>query len=252
MLRYFYIWRSDYNTMLASLYWPLLDIIIWGFVGSWIQQSNNFFNYQFVALLGVLLWQVVGRGSNILIALISEELWSNNIINLFALPLKLIEYICAITFYYIGMILFTTIFCMLFIPLLYNISFISLIYHFVIFLFPCLLCGIFFGFMGAAIIITLGKRGAELAWIFSWFLLPFSGAYYPVSVLPAWGQKLSLFFPMSYIFEAMRNYIIYQKNPFFDIFYASIFGLIYAFFAIFLFVYCFNRSKKNGLLKLTE
>lgn len=252
MLRYFYIWKSDYNTMFASLYWPLLDIIMWGFVGAWIQQTQHFQNYQFVALLGVLLWQVIGRGSNIIISIFIEELCSNNIINLFSLPLRMIEYILAVILYYVCMILVTTFFCMVFIPALYGISLFAIISNFLIFLLPALISGIAVGFIGLAIIATFGKRGMELGWIFSWFLLPFSGAYYPISVLPWWGQKLAACLPMSYIFEGMRQFLLYQQSPSINILYAVSLGVLYTIGAIFLFLYSFERSRKNGLIKLVE
>jgi ABC-2 type transport system permease protein len=254
VLRYFYVWKSDYNTMLAGLYWPLLDILIWGFLGSWIQQSNmgEFNNYQFVALLGILLWQVIGRGSNIMIGAFNEELWSNNIVNLFSLPLKITEYIIGIIFFYILMISFTTFFCILFIPILYNIALLHILSSFLIFAIPFLICGAWLGFMSLSVVVTLGKRGTELAYIISWFFLPFSGAYYPVSVLPIWAQKFSSYLPMSYLFQGVREHFLYQKDPVLNIIKGSCIGIIYLMIAIVLFIYCFNRSKKNGLSRLTE
>ncbi len=254
VLRYFYVWKSDYNTMLAGLYWPLLDILIWGFLGSWIQQSNmiEFNNYQFVALLAILLWQVIGRGSCIMISAFNEELWSNNIVNLFSLPLKITEYIIGIILFYVIMVSCTTLFCILSIPILYNISLLHILSSFLIFSAPFFICGAWLGFMSLSIVVTLGKRGTELAYIVSWFFLPFSGAYYPVSVLPLWAQKFSDLLPMSYLFQGMREYFLYKKNPIVNIMKGSSMGIIYLIIAIALFIYCFNRSKKNGLSRLTE
>jgi ABC-2 type transport system permease protein len=254
LLRYFYVWKSDYNTMLASLYWPLLDILIWGFLGSWIEQSGNqgLANYQFVALLGILLWQVVGRGSNIILAAFNEELWSNNIVNLFSLPVRLSEYILAITIFYITMILFTNLVCMVIIPLLYPISFFVILSSFLTFFLPFLLCGMWLGFIALAILVTFGKRGTEIAYIVSWFLLPFSGAYYPITVLPSWAQKFSLCFPMSYLSEAVREYYLHNTLLINNIIIGSVLALFYLILGVSCFVHCFNASKKKGLSRLIE
>src|SRR5689334_9951208 len=92
-IRHIRLYRRDLNLFLASFYWPVLDILIWGFLGSWVAQSNvgEFQNYETVALLGILLWQVVGRGCTIIGFAFAEELWSNNLVNLFCLPLALTE-----------------------------------------------------------------------------------------------------------------------------------------------------------------
>ena len=88
VLRHLRLWRRDINILLFILYWPLLDIITWGYLGTWIGQFVQFQNYETIALLGILLWQVVGRGCNIICSALCEELWSNSLINLFSTPLK--------------------------------------------------------------------------------------------------------------------------------------------------------------------
>src|SRR5437016_5642976 len=99
------VWKRDLNLLLAGFYWPLLDVFIWGFLGAWIAQSHaqQFHNYESVALLGILLWQVIGRGCNIMAFTFTEELWSNNVVNLFSLPLRTIEWISGIILFYIIM-----------------------------------------------------------------------------------------------------------------------------------------------------
>jgi ABC-2 type transport system permease protein len=241
--------------MLSNLYWPLQDVVFWGFLGSWIEQSNNLFganNYKFVALLALLLWQQIGRGSNIMIGVFSEELWSNNIVNLFSLPLKITEYMFGLVLCYIMMISFSAIFCMLFMAILYNINLFSIASNFLLFFIPFLICGITFGFMALSIIISFGKRGTELGYILTWCLLPFSGAYYPTSVLPVWGQKVSACFPMSYLFQAVRECLLYQKDPTINIIKGVSLAILYLAIAVTIFIYCFNRSKKNGLNRLID
>lgn len=254
VLRHLRVLKRDPNLMLSAFYWPFLDILTWGFLGSWISQSQSveFHNYEAAALLGVLLWQVVGRGVNYMVSAFTEELWSNNIVNLFSLPIKVVEWMCGIIIFASIIMLCVSIVCILGISALYDLSIWYIISTFFLFLPPLFFCSIWLGFTCLQIIITFGKRSVELGFIIGWFLMPFSGAYYPVEILPYWGQKISIFLPMSYVFSAMRNYVMYQKNPAYNLIIGLLLSIVYAFCAVVLFVYFFNRSKNKGLARLVD
>jgi ABC-2 type transport system permease protein len=114
-LRHLYLIKRDINVLLFQLYWPLLDIMLMGFLGSWIQQSQTqLHNYQVSALLGILLWQVVGRGCNSIVLAFTEELWSNNLLSLFSLPLNIFEWILGCIINYIIAIFIVTVVSIIF------------------------------------------------------------------------------------------------------------------------------------------
>jgi len=255
VLRHMRVWQRDPNLLLSGFCWPLLDIFIWGFLGSWIAQSQSvqFHNYEAAALLGILLWQVVGRGGcNMIGSAFSEELWTNNIVNLFSLPLKMTEWMTGIVLFNAIMMSFTSLFCMFFIFMLYDVSIWYIISTFLIFLPPLFISGLWIGFTCLQIIVTLGKRGVELGYVIGWFLLPFSGAYYPVEVLPHWGQMISAYLPMSYVFQGLRGYVMHEQDPTYYLIKGYVISILYATCAILLFVYCFNRSKQKGLARLAD
>lgn len=252
VLRHLHVWKRDLNVMLFGFYWPMLDILIWGFLGAWIQATQQFHNYEAAALLGVLLWQIVGRGCNIMANAFCEELWSHNVVNLFSLPLRLSEWMLGVVMFYTIMMAMTTTFCMLVISALYNVSMWQLLSTFLIFVPPLFFCGIWLGFTCLQIIVTLGKRGVELGYVVGWFLMPFSGAFYAIDILPLWAQKISTCLPMSYVFQGMRAYLMQQQDPTPYLFKGYLLSILYATSSLILFVYCFNRSKRNGLARLTD
>ena len=254
VLRHMRMLRRDPNILLMLFYWPLLDIFIWGFVGKWIQQAQTtqFHNYEAIAVLGVILWQIIGRGCNIMAAPLFEELSSNNVVNLFSLPLRISEWIGGVLLYYIIIMLVTSAICICAIFMLYDVSLWQILSTFLIFSPPLFFSGIWVGFICLSIVVTLGKRGIELGFIAGWFLMPFSGAYYPIEVLPLWGQTLSTYLPFSYVFQGMREYLMHQQNPTSYLIKGYILGIIYAAAAIIFFLYCFHRSKQKGLARLTD
>jgi ABC-2 type transport system permease protein len=253
VLRHARVFQRDLNPMLSTFYWPLLDVLIWGFLGSWIGKSQTQFpNYEVAALLGLLLWQVVGRGCNVMGIALCEELWSNNIVNLFSLPIRITEWICGILLFSGIVMLITSLFCMGVIFTLYEVSVWYVVSTFCIFMPPLLLCTIWLGFSCLQIIVALGKRGIELGFVVGWFLMPFSGAFYPIEVLPRWAQVVSAFLPMSYVFQGMRGYVMHKQDPTSYLIKGYGLGILYAAIAIGLFIYGFNRSKQKGLARLAD
>jgi ABC-2 type transport system permease protein len=255
VLRHTRVWYRDLNLALCGFYWPLLDVLIWGFLGAWIQQSQvtQFHNYEAAALLSILLWQIVGRGGcNIMMFCFTEELWANNVVNLFSLPLRTIEWMIGIILFYVIMMFITSLFCMLVIVALYDIGLWYMLKTFLMFAPPLFISGIWIGFTCLQILVTLGKRGQELGFVVGWFMLPFVGAYYPVEILPDWGRMISAWLPMSYVFHGMRGYVMHQQDPTTYLIKGYALSTLYAVGAIIMFVYCFNLSKQKGLARLTD
>jgi ABC-2 type transport system permease protein len=256
VIRHLTLYKRDLNLIIAALFWPLLDILMWGFIGKWMASSSatgtHSHLYTMTLLLGVLLWQVVGRGTGIMNMAFIEELWAHNVVNLFSLPLKLSEWMCGVLVYYFFGISLSTAVCMLASFTLYDLPVWHFISTYLLFMPPLFLCGVGLGFLCLQIIFTLGKRGVELGWMVSWILMPFSGAYYPIEVLPAWGQTISAFLPMSYVMQGMREYVMYERNPTMYLLKGYALGAVYAVCGVLLFVYCFNRSKQRGLARLVD
>lgn len=253
-LRHLRLYKHDLNMLLMILYWPFLDVITWGFLGSWIQESGitEFQNYTTIALLGVLLWQIVGRGANVVALAFNEELQQNNVLNLFSLPLRLLDWSLGTIVYYAITMIATALCGFVSIYALYDVSIWTLAYNFLLFLPPLFFSAIWLGFTSLQIVVLLGKRGVELGFVVVWFLLPFSGAYYPIEVLPPWGQTISAFFPMSYIFSGMRAYVVHQQDPTSYLIKGYIMSIIYAIFAVGLFIYLFNWRRHKGIARLSD
>nr|MBA2306668.1 ABC transporter permease [Candidatus Dependentiae bacterium] len=214
-LRHVRMWQKDPNHILGTVYWPLQDIFIWSFLGAWIQKSGAypFLNYEITALLCILLWQVVARGSIIIVTSFTEELWSHNIVNLFSLPLRTTEWMMGAVVFSALITSISSLCGILLISYIYTLTLGQIITTFLTFLPPLFFSSIWLGFTCLLIVLLFGKRGIELGYIISWFFAPFSGVFYPIEVLPAIAQKISAYIPMRYVFEGIREHLMHQKDP---------------------------------------
>lgn len=250
-LRHIRLLMHDINMQIAFLFWPFLDIVIWGYVGIWMQQGHNPLLQR--ALLGsIFLWQIVNRGSILVCLGFLEELWSYNLTVLFATPLRLSEWIIGIIQYSALTALAITLYCVLLIKLLYTLP-LSFLWHCVVLYGPPLfLSSLALGFLSLQVILYRGKRAAEFVFLAVWITAPLSGVFYPPEILPLWLQKIGALLPMSYLFKALRKEVLEGHNPFYEIVISYALSSMYLIAALILFVYSFKRTKQAGLARLMD
>lgn len=253
-MRHLRLLRRDINHLLSTFYWPLLDVLIWGFLGTYIQnvQTNGIQNYTAVALLCIMLWRTTSSSAIVTARALVEELWTHNLINLVSLPLTLTEWILGVTLYNVIMSGITAIYCMILIMLLYGLSPLAMLSTFIVFAPPLFFSGLALGTICLAIIAYCGKRAEELFYIFAWFFAPFSTAFYPREILPGWAQMLSDALPMSAIFTGLRTSMLHNGDPTPYLIKGYLMAIAYFIVAIIAFAFAFHKSKKYGLARLSD
>src|SRR5215469_10372067 len=96
VLRYLYLLRSSWPRVLELIYWPSVQLFVWGFLQSYIVQNAGFFARAGGMFIGaVLLWDILFRGQLGFSVSFLEEKWSRNLANLMISPLKPIEFVLA-------------------------------------------------------------------------------------------------------------------------------------------------------------
>ena len=251
-LRHLYLLRHDVNRWINLFFWPLVNVIIWGTMGIWIQRNSQSPHIQLTMLTGIILWEIVNKSTNELSLTLLEELWSSNLVNLFASPLRFSEWLIG-SIYYAGIsVLFLIVYVFIIIALLYPSSLGSVALSLLIFSLPLFISGLFLGFISMSFIITLGKRAGEIAYITAWLAAPFCGVFYPREILPLWAQHIGSWIPMTWIIEGMRSYLTHGSNPFMNIIIGCCMGIIYDTIALILLAYLFKKSKKHGLNRLSD
>ena len=205
VLRNMYLLRSSGPRILELMYWPTVQMVLWGFItvflvnhSSWVAQASG------VLLSGVLLWDVLFRGQLGVSLVFMEEMWSRNLGHLFVSPLRPFELGCAL----LTMSLIRTLFgvggaALIAIPL-FHFSIFSLGLPLLAFFFNLLVMGWAIGLLVSGIVLRYGLGAESMAWIAIFAVQPISGVYYPISTLPTWLQYVAAILPSSHVFEGMR------------------------------------------------
>ena len=205
LLRHLYLLRSSGPRILELMYWPTVQMILWGFItvflvshSTWVAQASG------VLLSGVLLWDVLFRSQLGVSLVFMEEMWSRNLGHLFVSPLRPIELIWAL----LVMSLIRTLIgvggaALIAIPL-FDYSIFSLGPPLLAFFTNLIVMGWAIGLLVSGIVLRYGLGAESMAWVAIFAVQPVSGVYYPIEVLPKWLQYVAYALPSSHVFEGMR------------------------------------------------
>lgn len=250
-LRHIKLLLYDVNMQLTFLFWPFIDVVIWGYLGAWMQAGHDP-NLQAALLSAILLWQVVNRISQSIGLSFLEELWSGSLIVLFSTPLRVCEWMAGAILYSILAAAVVIVYCLALVKCMYPVPLTLLLKNCLLFGPPLLLSGIWMGLLGLQIVLHRGKRASEFTYLVAWITAPISGVFYAREILPVWAQKIGNILPMTYAFTGLRRSILHQEDPTWYIAVAYVLSIAYCAVAIPLFVYSFKKTKQKGLARLMD
>ena len=205
VLRYLYLLRGSWPRIAELIYWPTMQVILWGFItkffvthSSWLAQAGG------VLIAGVLLWDVLFRSQLGVAVSFLEEVWARNVGQLFVTPLQPYELMLSLaTISLLRTLIGTVPAALLAIPL-YSFSIFTLGLPLVVFFAVLMIFGWAMGLAVSGCILRYGLGAESLAWLAIFALAPLSGIYYPIATLPHWLQPVAWALPMAYVFEGMR------------------------------------------------
>lgn len=252
VLRYWYLLRGSWPRLLELVYWPTMQMVLWGFINqfmatnsSWVARGSG------VLIAAVLLWDVLFRSQLGVSISFLEELWSRNLGHLFVSPLRPVEWVMAL----MVMSLIRTVIGVLPAALLaapiFGYSVFGLGLPLALF-FACLLAmGWWLGLLIVSLILRHGLGAESLAWVTIFLLAPVSAVYYPLSVLPGWLQGVAWLLPSAHVFEGMRALVFQGTLRLDHLAWAAGLNLVYMVASAAVFLWCFDGARRRGALLQT-
>src|SRR3989338_10183249 len=96
ILRQLYMWRRNFDRVVDSFWWPLLDLVTWGLTCTYIQKSQNLeINLVAVLMGAIILWYFVQQAQRDINMPLLDEAWNRNLVNVFTTPIRLREFLTA-------------------------------------------------------------------------------------------------------------------------------------------------------------
>ncbi|MEX0758175.1 MAG: ABC transporter permease [Tistlia sp.] len=249
VLRHLFLMRSSWPRVLELMYWPTIQMILWGFVTLYLlQHSTVIANAAGILVTAVLLWDVLFRGQLGFSLSFLEEIWSRNLGNLAVSPLRPHELLAALMVMSVLRTLVGILPATGLAILFYGVSVYELGLPLVAFFSCLLIMGWALGMLVSALILRVGQGAESVAWLAIFLLAPISSIYYPVAVLPEWLQWIAWCFPMTPTFEGMRAILIEGSFRPDLLVHALALNVVYLVIGAAVFLYSFRVARRHGLL----
>ncbi|MBN1586814.1 MAG: ABC transporter permease [Candidatus Omnitrophica bacterium] len=206
--RHFYLWRHNADYVLDTLWHPVVDLLIWGFVTLYLKEASSQLGWMTSTLLAaVILWAILRRGQHEITFGLMEEAWSRNLLNFFTTPVTLADFLVGTAcFGLIKLVIELTL--MTFLAwILFGQNLVILGIQLIPFLVSLLMTGWVLGLFVNTLLIRFGRGLVALSWIMAFALQPFACVFYPVEALPLWAQAVARLLPCTYVFEGMRSLV---------------------------------------------
>ncbi len=253
-LRHLYLYKRSIVRMMEVVYWPLLDLLIWGFVSIYISRfysDGKYVDFISVFLGALILWDILFRSQQGISVSFLEEVWSRNFINLFITPLTIGEYLLALMLVSIFKVSIVLLISSLLAYFIYSFNLFIIGISLIPFVINLVIMGWSIGIITTALIMRFGQQAEVLAWGIAFLFQPISAVFYPVSVLPEWLRFIASFIPASYVFEGMRSVLFSERFDLVNLAISSGLNVLYLIISLFFFYNIYNSVRNMGLLSKT-
>jgi ABC-2 type transport system permease protein len=250
MYRHLTLFRGSWPRLLDLAYWPILQMLIWGFTSQFFAARLGNHGAVTVGLIlgGVLLWETALRSHLGFAVTFMEEIWSRNLGHIFVSPLRPWELIAALLAMSgfrmaTGVIPAATL-----AAVLYHYNVLTIGPVLVLFAANLIVMGWWIALGCISLVLSQGGGAESLVWSMLFGLSPLAAVYYPVSVMPWWLQKLALCLPAAHVFEGLRAAVSQNVIRWDHLAWAAGLNVVWMTASIALFTQQFQAARRNGAL----
>ena len=248
-LRHIYLIKSSFPRILDLIYWPTIQIVLWGFISKFFTLHTDLYNHTVgIILSSAILYDFLFRSSISFNMMFLEEIWSRNFTNLFVAPLKVSEIITALTATALLRTLIGIVPAIFLATPFFGVSIFTLGPSLILLFLSLYLFGITLGLLVTSGLLRYGPAFENIAWSSLFLLAPLGCVYYPITILPEWLQMIAKLLPLVHIFEEVRSILLNNVVNYSNIMTALTLNLIYFALAVFIFYSAFAGARKKGTL----
>ncbi|OHA18416.1 MAG: hypothetical protein A2664_00530 [Candidatus Taylorbacteria bacterium RIFCSPHIGHO2_01_FULL_46_22b] len=214
IIRHLYLFKRSMPRLMDIFFWPILELLLWGFLSLYINKLNIVgFNAVTVLLGAVIFWDLLTQSQRAVSVAFLEDVWERNFLNIFVSPLRLSEFLASTIILALLRIVAVGLLMALIAFFFYHLNLLIFGFSLIPFVLNLLVFGAAVGLFTTALILRYGTSAQVLAFGMLFLVQPFAAVFYPVSVLPQMLQWVAYLLPPTYVFEGMRAVIATGMLP---------------------------------------
>jgi ABC-2 type transport system permease protein len=249
LLRYLLLIRRDYSRVVDLVYWPLLDITVWGLFTVFLWRAQFQVPNALAMLLGgAILWNVFLRAAQDVSVCFLEDVWARSVVTVFASPLTFGEFGVSVMLVGLVKVLMSLTIMGIAAWLLYAFNLFTLGWALLPFAADLMLFGWTLGLLAFAIILRFGGRWQILAWSLPFVAMPISCVFYPLAILPPGLRRIATALPATHVFEGMRAVLRDGRIVWPQVALATVLNLVYLALAAALVAWVLRIALERGSL----
>jgi ABC-2 type transport system permease protein len=253
ILRHAYEVRHNGNHLANMVYWPVVNIVVWGFFTIYLRRGDNLRPGLVSCLLGaVILWGLFNAFQRDMAVGFLDELWSRNLINLFASPLSISEYLTGLITINLIKATVGMVAEALIAWIFYQYNLFPMLPAFIPFILNLALFALAVGIAVTGLIFRYTTKFQTMAWSIAGLLMPLSCVFYPLKALPGFLRPVAWLLPTTHSFEGMRQAIEHGEFSPFHFKMGLALNLVYFVLAALFFRRMFESARSRGLLVKLE
>ncbi len=232
------------------VFWPAMELLVWGFLTMFIQKQTTGDFALFIRFLigATIFWDVLFRAQMGVALSFLEDMWTRNLLNLFAAPIRLREYLAATACMGLLRVAVVVVVMSLMALGLYAFNLFELEWSLVPFFALLMVFGFSLGMISISLILRWGQAAESLAWAVPFMIQPFSAVFYSVDTLPKVMQHVAWCLPSTYVFEGMREVVKTGAMDWNSLWIAAGINVGFLFLSGAIFYWMFSNARKLGLL----
>jgi ABC-2 type transport system permease protein len=249
VLRHWYVIRSSWPRAAELIYWPLVQMLTWGFLQTYLAQATSLAGRAAGLFIGaVLLWDILVRGQLGFSIAFLEEVWSHNLGHLLMSPLRPAELIASLVVVSLAKLAVAMVPVAFMAYWFFGFNILSLGVAFAALFANLIVMSRALGLVSAGVVLRWGLGAENFAWLVAFVLLPLCCVYYPVTTLPGWLQPVALALPPTYVFEGLRGVVLEGAFVGQLMVKAFVLNLVYFAAGCAVFAYFLQSARVNGTL----
>ncbi|MDQ8699940.1 ABC transporter permease [Hyphomicrobium sp. LHD-15] len=249
VLRHWYLLRSSGPRALEMVFWPLVQMLTWGFVQVHLAQTTSLAATAAGLFVGgVLLWDILARSQLGFAMAFLEEVWARNLGHLMMSPLRSWELISSLIVVSLIKLAVSMVPVVVIAYLMFDYSLFSIGLPLAAFFANLVITSWSFGLVSTGAVLRYGLGAENIAWLMTFLMMPLACVYYPVTTLPVWMQPFSWALPPTYVFEGLRAIVLHGEYRGDLMLWAFLLNLVYLAAGVALFRYLIDSARTAGTL----